>query len=168
MTRFTLLSLALASIPACTVGNIPDSDEPPAGVVCDKKAQAVDGNHFEGMSCATAGACHPITDGGAGAGPFLQLAGTVYAKSDGAEPTEGATVTLTWNGGSKKFVTGTAPGKGNFFDYTVTGITFPATVKVSLCPDPELAMNTPLANAGDLNCSKGGCHNQSLRIFIKQ
>lgn len=166
MTRFTLLSLSLASLAACVVGNVPDDDTPP-GVVCDKKAQAVTGKHYEGMTCGVGGDCHPTTAAGTGKGPFLLLSGTVYEKNDGVTLIEGSTVTVSWTGGSKKYVSGSAPGKGNVFDYDIAGITFPATVKVSMCPNPEKVMNTPIASAADLNCSRSGCHDANLRIYIK-
>lgn len=99
------------------------------------------------------------------------MSGTVYEKADGAKEIEGATVIIEWAGGSTKYATGkpgAVDGKGNFYEYAeVAGITFPATAKVSLCPDPEKVMQTPLANAGDLDCTKSGCHTSSLRIYLK-
>lgn len=163
MTRFALLFLALGSSAACIVGTVPPSDEPPPGVVCEKKATPGEGHHMPGTNCHTAG-CHAS---GSTSPPYLMTAGTVYEKSDGVTTIDGATITITWAGGEAKYRTANDAGKGNFFDYAIDGIAFPATVKVSLCPDPEKAMVTPLANEQDLNCTRSGCHTDSLRIYIK-
>jgi len=163
MTRFALLFLALGSSAACIVGTVPPSDEPPPGVVCEKKATPGEGHHRTGENCYSGG-CHTK---GSTAPPYLMTAGTVYEKTDRAQTVDGATITITWAGGEAKYRTANDGGKGNFFDYEIAGITFPATVKVSLCPDPEKAMATPLANEADLNCSRMGCHTETLPIYIK-
>lgn len=165
MTRFALLFLALGSSTACIVGTVPPSDEPPPGVVCDKKAVPGEGYHMPGTSCQT---CHIVMNAQAGQAPYFMTSGTVYEKSDGATAVSGATITISWAGGEVKYPTSNDDGgKGNFFDYAIEGITFPATAKVSLCPDPEKVMQTPLNNAGDLDCTKSGCHTSSLRIYLK-
>lgn len=170
MTRFALLFLALGSSTACIVGTVPPSDEPPAGVVCEKKVAPEEGKHYSGMPCTTG--CHKSTGKMDNPNPFFIMSGTVFEKADGAKPVEGATVIIEWAGGSAKYPTGNmgteGDGRGNFYEYAeVAGITFPATAKVSLCPDPEKVMQTPLNNAGDLDCTKSGCHTSSLRIFLK-
>lgn len=170
MTRFALLFLALGSSAACIVGTVPPSDEPPPGVTCEKKATPEEGYHNSGRSCSDGAACHAST-GKANSAPFFIMSGTVYEKADGVKEIEGATVIIEWAGGSAKYPTGkpgAVDGKGNFYEYAaVEGITFPATAKVSLCPDPEKVMQTPLNNAGDLDCTKSGCHTSSLRIYLK-
>lgn len=170
MIRPFFLFLALGSLTACTVGDVPDSDEPPPGVTCDRKATATDGHHYSGMTCSGATDCHKSTGKDANTQEFLMLSGTVFEKSDGAKAIPSATVTIMWEGGSAKFVTGSPDkgGTGNFYGYTAPeGIQYPATVKVSLCPDPEKAMVTTLKNASDLDCTKSGCHTSTLRIFLK-
>lgn len=170
MTRFALLFLALGSSAACVVGTVPPSDEPPPGVTCEKKATATDGHHYSGRLCSGEAGCHKSTGKDGNAQAFLVMSGTVFEKADGAKAIAGATVLIEWAGGSTKYVTG-APdrdGLGNFYEYAeIAGITFPATAKVSLCPDPEKVMQTPLNNAGDLDCTRSGCHTESLRIFLK-
>ena len=50
----------------------------------------------------------------------------------------------------------------------IAGITYPATVKISLCNENERPMATPIANADDLNCSKAGCHgNGTAKVYWK-
>ncbi len=173
MKRLASLFLLLAPFAACTVGNVPDEEEIPDGVTCEKKVTGSDhGFHNSGATCLVGGACHKASETGAGDQGFLPLNGTVYEKSDGATTVEGATVTITWATGSKKWVSsaeGMNGGKGNILEYPagVAEITFPATVKVSLCPTQEKVMATKLNNAGDLNCSRAGCHDANLRIYIK-
>lgn len=173
MKRLASLFLLLAPFAACTVGNVPDGEDIPDGVTCEKKVTGTNhGHHYSGMTCLAGGACHPTAAAASGP-PYLPLNGTVYEKSDGMTLVEGATVTITWAGGSKKYVSsggaGASGGQGNILEYAenITDITFPATVKVSLCPTQEKAMNTQLANLGDLNCARAGCHDSNLRIYIK-
>lgn len=168
MTRFALLFLALGSSAACIVGTVPPSDEPPPGVTCDKKVAPEEGYHNSGRACSDGAACHATTNKANGA-PFFIMSGTVYEKADGAKAISGATVTIEWTGGAAKYPTGQPDGGvGNFFDYTeIAGITFPATAKVSLCPDPEKVMQTPLAGPADLDCTRSGCHTDALRIYLK-
>lgn len=172
MTRFTLLSLSLASLAACVVGNVPDGEEVPPGVTCEKKVTGTNhGHHNAGTTCIGS-SCHKNAAGVGMVEPYLPLNGTVYEKSDGAKPIEGATVTITWATGSKKFTSsgdGPLGGKGNILEYAdnITDITFPATVKVSLCPTQEKPMATQLTKVADLECSRSGCHDSNLRIYLK-
>lgn len=159
MNRLSLLCCAFTLFTACDVGNVPDE----GAVDCAKLQTPGDGHHNTGMSC-NMGGCH-----GENNVPPLPIAGTVYETSAGA-PKGGATVIIQWQGGEAKFITG-GPGAdqaGNFFDYAEPpGIVYPATVKVSLCPDPDKAMVGTLASAADLDCSKSGCHTANLKIFLK-
>jgi hypothetical protein len=172
MNRLFLLSLAIASIAACDVGDVPSTAKPDGGnnIVCEQPVDNAEGHHMEGLGCLNSG-CHKT--GEAPDTPDFMVGGTVYETAAGA-PKGTATVIISWTGGSAKLFTSTGAagaGPGNFHGVAgdLTGITYPATVKVSLCPEPEKAMVTPLANADDLNCSRAGCHGSvTPKVFWKQ
>jgi hypothetical protein len=178
MNRLVLLSCALASLVACDVGEIPAGlAKPDAGsnVICEQPVDETGGRHNEGQQCIT---CHkvgvpadptpPLQDG-----PDFLAGGTLYETANG-NPKGNATVVISWTGGSAKLYTATgAPGAGpgNFHGVAgdFTGITYPATVKVSLCPEQERKMATPLANEADLDCSRPGCHGSgTAKVYWKQ
>jgi hypothetical protein len=178
MTRFLLLSLAV--IAACDVGTIP-STTPDAtvgsgsdggnAIVCEQPGINADGHHETGNDCM---ACHAV--GGTGAAAVtMAMGGTAFTTAMGAAQGT-ATIMVEYGGAVKKFITATGPdpiGSGNFYAIPseLPGIdaAFPnVTVRISLCPNPEKAMVTKIANAADLACSRSGCHgNGTAKIFVK-
>jgi hypothetical protein len=165
MTRALLLFCAPAMFAACDVGDVPE-----AAVVCEPAGINADGNHNEGTGCLNAG-CHSPTSGGNGTDATkpanMILGGTLYETATGAGLGT-ATIIIEWGGMSKKTVSATANGIGNFYmvPSELEGITFPATVKVSLCPDVARPMISTLKDASDLNCSKAGCHGSTTpKVF---
>jgi hypothetical protein len=174
MTRALLLFCAPAMFAACDVGDVPAALTPDGpGVVCEQPGVNADGNHNDGTGCLNGG-CHSPTSGGDGTDPTkptnMIMGGTLYETANGAGKGT-ATIIIEWGGMSKKTITATANGVGNFYmaPDELTGITYPATVKVSLCPDAERPMITPLKDATDLNCSKAGCHgNGTPKVFWRQ
>jgi hypothetical protein len=141
------------------------------GVVCEQAGLNGDGHHNAGMDCM-AGGCHSPTS----AAPMIpmKMGGTVFETSAATTGKGTATIIVSWGtpAMTEKFITATAPdgSLGNFYaaDTELMGITFPATVTVSLCPDEQKVMQTKLNSAADLACSKGGCHgNGTAKIFIK-
>lgn len=104
----------------------------------------------------------------------MAVGGTLFETANGAGKGT-ATIIIEWDGGSAKTVSATGPetpdnGLGNFYmePAEVANIKYPATVKVSLCPDMERPMISKLNSAADLACSKGGCHgNGTAKVFLK-
>jgi hypothetical protein len=150
---------------ACDVGDVPAAATPDGpSVVCEQPGINADGHHRAGEDCLS---CHA-----AGQQPLMPMGGTAFETANGAGVGT-ASIVIAWGAGmSAKFVTSTGDDtvKGNFFarENELPGITFPATVKISLCPDPEKAMVTPLNSAADLACSKAGCHgNGTPKIYLK-
>jgi hypothetical protein len=175
MNRLVLLSCALAPLVACDVGDVPAGLKPDAGsnVICEQSVDETGGHHREGEVCIT---CHktglaPPLPNGIEDGPDFLAGGTLYETATGA-PKGNATIVISWTGGSAKLYSSTgAAGPGNFHGVAgdFTGITYPATVKVSLCPENERKMATPLANEGDLDCSRSGCHGSgTAKVYWKQ
>lgn len=175
MIRALLLSCSLATFAACDVGTVPEAPTPDGpGVICEPAAVNPDGHHNDGMGCLNAGCHSPTssTDGTPNNPANMVMGGTLYETPNGAGKGT-ATIILEWEGGSQKAITATANGVGNFYllpqDLAGATITYPATVKVSLCPDAERPMITKLNSAEDLNCSRGGCHgNGTLKVFWRQ
>ena len=171
MTRALLLFCAPAMFAACDVGDVPATLKPDGpGVVCEQPAINPDGHHNIGGTCINTG-CHGIDTQATGA-INMAMGGTLYETANGAGKGT-ATIIISWTGGSAKAISATGPdvGLGNFYmDPTeLAGITYPATVKVSLCPDAERPMLTTLKDATDLNCSKAGCHgNGTAKVFWRQ
>jgi hypothetical protein len=167
MTRALLLFCAPAMFAACDVGDVPAALTPDGpGVVCEQPGVNADGHHRAGEDCLS---CHA-----AGQQPAMASGGTLFETANGAGKGT-ATIIIEWAGGSAKTVTATVnangEGAGNFYldASELTGITYPATVKVSLCPDAERPMISKLNNAGDLACSKAGCHgNGTPKVFWRQ
>ncbi len=169
MTRALLLFCAPAMFAACDVGDVPAPATPDGpGVICEQPGVNADGHHNTNKGCLDDG-CHTTAAQGAMIG--MAGGGTVFETANGAAKGT-ATIILTWTGGSAKTISATGPdeGLGNFYwDPTeIAGITYPATVKVSLCPDMERPMVTTLKAATDLNCSQGGCHgNGTAKVYLK-
>lgn len=185
MTRVFLLSCTLATLAACDVGEIPETPKPDGpGVVCEQPGINGDGHHNAGMDCMAGGACHSPTS----VAPIIpmKMGGTVYQTMNDTTGKGTATIIVEWGTGadakSSKFITAQAGGAGeatgNFYagalvpgqpdTEELVGITFPATVTVSLCPDEQKVMQTKINSAADLACSKGGCHgNGTAKIYIK-
>jgi hypothetical protein len=182
MTRVLLLSCSLATfatLAACDVGEIPSDAQQP-GVICEQPGVNGDGHHNAGMDCMTSG-CHSPTS----VPPVspMKMGGTVYMSANDTTGKGTATIIVEWGAGqSQKFITAQAGGAGeatgNFYasglvegqpeTEQLVGITFPATVTVSLCPDEQKVMQTKINSAADLACSKGGCHgNGTAKIYIK-
>ncbi len=170
MTRALLLFCAPAMFAACDVGDVPAKQMPDGpGVICEQPGVNADGHHMQGMTCLSSD-CHSSTAAGANGAIIMAGGGTVYETANGAAKGT-ASVILTWTGGSAKTIaaTGPADGLGNFYwdPAEIAGITYPATVKVSLCPDMERPMVTTLKDATDLNCSKAGCHgNGTAKVYL--
>lgn len=142
------------------------------GVVCEQAGINDDGHHNTGTDCMVGG-CHG-TPLGTDAIP-MKMGGTAFLTAQGAAQGT-ATIIVEWgtapNVMTEKFITASAPneGAGNFYagSTKLAGITFPATVTVSLCPDPQKVMQTKINNAAELSCSKGGCHgNGTAKIYLK-
>lgn len=169
MTRALLLFCAPAMFAACDVGDVPAKMMPDGpGVICEQPGVNADGHHNANMACMNDSGCHTLAAEGDRVG--MAGGGTVFETANGAGKGT-ATVILTWTGGSAKTVSATGPdtGIGNFYwdPAEIAGITYPATVKVSLCPDMERPMVTTLKDATDLNCSKGGCHgNGTAKVYL--
>ncbi len=172
MIRALLLSCSLATFAACDVGTIPEAATPDGpGVLCEPAGVNPDGNHRAGEDCMQAGACHST----AGATPVLmKMGGTAFETAQAATGLGSATILVEWGDPVQvaKFVTASDPpgAEGNFFvaDLDWPQVTYPATVKISLCPDPEKAMATKIMNESEMACSKGGCHgNGTLKIYLK-
>lgn len=167
MTRALLLFCAPAMFAACDVGDVPAKQMPDGpGVICEQPGVNADGHHRQGEDCL---GCHATTQQ-----PVMLVGGTLFETANG--PGKGtATIIIEWAGGSAKTITATGPstpenGLGNFYMEAseLTGITYPATVKVSLCPDMERPMISKLNSAADLACSKAGCHgNGTPKVFLK-
>lgn len=160
MNRLCVLACSLATLAACDVGDVPGGG---GNLNCAQAATPTDGHHNSGMTCNST-ACH----GSAPGVEAFAVTGTVFETATGpAKP--GATVIISWNGGEVRYVTGgPAPSAaGNFYDYGPPAIVYPATVRVSLCPDDDKAMVAPLTSEADLDCSKGGCHASDRKIFLK-
>lgn len=174
MIRALLLSCSLATFAACDVGTVPEAPKPDGpGVICEPAAVNPSGHHNDGMGCLNAG-CHSptsLTDGTPGNPANMAMGGTLYETPNGAGLGT-ATIIIEWGAGmSQKTISATDEGVGNFYlvPEELTGITYPATVKVSLCPDAERPMISKLNSAEDLNCSRGGCHgNGTLKVFWRQ
>lgn len=176
MTRALLLFCAPAMFAACDVGDVPAKQMPDGpGVICEQPGVNADGHHNANMACLVDGGCHSKTSFGDGTDvtkPINMIGGgTVFETANGMGKGT-ATVILEWAGGSAKTITATGPDGsiGNFYwDPTeLATIAYPATVKVSLCPDMERPMVTKLNSEADLNCSKGGCHgNGTAKVFLK-
>jgi hypothetical protein len=161
MHRLCVLACSLATLAACDVGDVPSGG---GNLNCAQAATPSDGHHNSGMTCNSAG-CHGDS---AGLDKFA-VTGTVYETATGAAK-PGATVIITWPGGEARYVTGgpAATQAGNFYDYAAPStIVYPATVRVSLCPDEDKAMVGPLTSEADLDCSKSGCHASDRKIFLK-
>ena len=176
MTRVLLLSCSFAMVAACDVGTVPgtpESDGPPPGVTCLQPGINTNGHHKQGEGCLNAG-CHSPTSRMNNPNNPIDMAsgGTAYETANG-EGKGTASIVLTWTGGTATAITATgdaATGLGNFyFDPTeIAGITYPASVKISLCNENERPMATPIANADDLNCSRAGCHgNGTAKVYWK-
>lgn len=169
MTRALLLFCAPAMFAACDVGDVPAKQMPDGpGVICEQPGVNADGHHMQGAGCTNTD-CHGET--AVGAKIAMAGGGTVYETANGAGKGT-ATIIIEWAGGSVKTISATGPdaGLGNFYwdPAEVAGITYPATVKVSLCPDMERPMATPLTKAADLNCSVAGCHgNGTAKVYLK-
>lgn len=180
MTRVLLLSCSLATLAlaACDVGEIPSDAQQP-GVICEQPGINGDGHHRAGEDCMSGG-CHGPTS----APPMIpmKMGGTVYMTANDATGMGTATIIVEWGTMKEKFITAQAGGAGeatgNFYagalvpgqpeTEQLVGITFPATVTVSLCPDEQKVMQTKINSAADLACSKGGCHgNGTAKIYIK-
>lgn len=170
MTRALLLFCAPAMFAACDVGDVPAKQMPDGpGVICEQPGVNADGYHNANMACMNDSGCHTLA--AAGARIAMAGGGTVYETANGAGKGT-ATIIIEWAGGSVKTISATGPdaGLGNFYwdPAEVAGVVYPATVKVSLCPDMERPMVTTLKDATDLNCSKGGCHgNGTAKVFLK-
>jgi hypothetical protein len=171
MTRVFLLSCTLATFAACDVGEVPETPKPDGpGVVCEQAGINGDGHHNAGMDCMAGGACHSPTS----VAPIvpMKMAGTVFETMNDTTGKGTATIIVEWGAMKEKFITAEAPAGslGNFYaaDTELAGITFPATVTVSLCPDEQKVMQTKINSAADLACGKGGCHgNGTAKIYIK-
>lgn len=172
MIRALLLSCSLATFAACDVGTVPEAPTPDGpGVICEPAAVNPDGHHNAGQDCMQAGACHSTE----GATPVLmKMGGTAFETGQAAMGKGTATILVEWGDPvqTAKFITATGPAgaEGNFYagDNEWPAVTYPATVKISLCPDPEKVMVTKIMNESEMACSKGGCHgNGTLKIYLK-
>jgi hypothetical protein len=110
----------------------------------------------------------------------MKMGGTAYAAAQGATGQGTATILVEWGDPVQvaKFVTASGPegatpeesGVGNFYAAADEwpAVTYPATVKISLCPDMERPMIAKIMNESEMACSKGGCHgNGTLQIYLK-
>ncbi|MEZ4366167.1 MAG: hypothetical protein R2939_07745 [Kofleriaceae bacterium] len=139
--------LPTAFVVACDLGTVPigaDAGPPRDAGPCEAAATPILGHHNPNTSCISAG-CHADASGG-----IFTVAGTLSATAAGGAPVPGATVIVTGaDAVEHRLVTGD---NGNF--YTGVQIAFPATVRVSKCPDTAV-MSQPV-NVADGNCT--ACH----------
>lgn len=162
MIRLAPLLLALA---ACDVGAVPavggtTDAGGDGGVALACENRGVPGNAHDhgagvthaGEACMVAG-CHIA---GGGAPPFAAM-GTVY-KADNVTPNAGAVVRLAFAGMTKSAITDNA---GNFRFSESLVPTFPAETDTSACPTDPVHMVTKINGAIDMNCNRGGCHDNA-------
>jgi len=166
MIRFAPFLLALA---ACDVGQVPA-----VGGTTDGGSNAGDGSvtaacvdrglvgaaHDHGAGVTHAGetcmvsGCHLV---GAGDGPKFAAMGTVY-KADNVTANAGAAVRIAFGGMTKVVITDDA---GNFHFAESLVATYPAQTDASGCPTDPVHMVTAIGSAIDMNCNRGGCHDNA-------
>jgi hypothetical protein len=103
-----------------------------------------------GQNCMQAN-CHNMAAPGTGASPFT-FGGTHYTTPAGTTGVGGATVRITFSGGSP--VKAVTHSDGNF--YSVVPISYPATAEVTSCP--TLTPMTGTLQTGNGGCNGGACH----------
>jgi hypothetical protein len=164
-------SLALlVLVAACDVGQVPANNVPgvdgggsgdggTTALACVDRGTAgaahihtVGGGTNAGQACMVVG-CH-LAGGG---GPAFGAMGTVY-KADNVTPNAGAAVRIAFGGETKIAITDDA---GNFkFSETLVA-TYPAKTDASGCPTDPVHMIATIASAADMNCNRGGCHDNA-------
>jgi hypothetical protein len=162
MSRLTLILVALA---ACDVGEVPAAGggidaggDGAVALACENRGIAgAPHDHGAGVThagetCMVTG-CH-ITGGG---GPLFAAMGTVY-KADNTTPNAGAAVRIAYGGMTKVAITDTA---GNFHFSESLVATYPAKTDASACPTDPVHMVTVIGSALDMNCNRGGCHDNA-------
>jgi hypothetical protein len=163
--RFALLLvLAACDVGAVQPNNVPGVDGGGSGsdsgvaLACvDRGTAGAPHDHGAGVThagetCMVAG-CH-LAGGG---GPPFAAMGTVY-KADNVTPNAGAAVRIAFGGMTKIAITDTA---GNFHFSETLVATYPAQTDASGCPTDPVHMVTPISTALDMNCNRGGCHDNA-------
>ncbi len=134
----------------------PGSPDASFSATCDDQVSPVaDGYHKRGTACLAG--CH---DNAYGSLPPFTLAGTLYSDAAGTATISGATLHAVDNYGND--VTIVTTDNGNF--WTTGAVTFPVSMRASMCPD-DSSMSAPVNSSG-ADCNAGGCHASGSRIHL--
>lgn len=164
LRAFSTSILAMVSLAACDVGEVPIGGGNPDGstgsagftTTCETRGTlpgAISHDHGGGVTHAGEGCLNAGCHGPAQPGGEFAAGGTVY-KQDGTTPNPGAVVRIK-NGAT--VLTAIAESAGTFHFSAQPSITYPTITDVSACPDHS-TMTTKLTVGGGGNCSQAGCH----------
>lgn len=122
---------------------------------CDDVVSSVpSGYHKKGQPCLP---CHDVAVGSL---PAFTMAGTLYTDSAGSTTIAGATVHALDNLGHD--ITMVTTDNGNF--WSTDSVSFPVTVRASMCPDNASMISSVSSSGAD--CNTSGCHGAGSRIHL--